>query len=394
MEWQILMPNLFCWAAAPLAAAIFFCRYWRGGWPNAAAAVILAGAVLNVCSAAAHTVCLWFISTVHPASAALFLSGDTLREAFRVLLAAVLLVLIDKYFRQSLAQLTWPAVFLLSVPIVYISLAEHTVRRTVYSDTMVIDSELGLIYPAVNHKKMLFLQLLACLCLFLTLAAYQKITQAARAQQTIQLLRQQSQVQDTYIREAQSRYEQTRSFRHDVQNHLTVLAELLHTGQTAAASAYLSRLEATAEELSFPIHTGRAAVDALLSSKLAAARQKEIDITCEIKLPNSGGVSDIDWCIVLSNAIDNAVRASISEKRRFIHITGKMQGNLYLLSVENSCARTLAGVPEEGIGLGNIRAAAEKHQGTVQLTAEDGVFRLDVLLVISHPAEDTSQQSP
>ena len=272
---------------------------------------------------------------------------------------------------------------------------ERTIRDAIYGDTMIVDTELGLTYPFVEHIEILILQVFACVCLILTLCAYQQITKAFQAQQTVRLLRQQGQAQEAYIREAQSRYEQTRSFRHDVKNHLTVLAELLRTDQTEEACTYLSHLAEIAGGLSFPVQTGCAAVDALLGSKLAAARRKEIAVACDIQIPHGDKASDIDWCIVLSNAVDNAVQASeeIPADRRFIRIYGKLQGNLYLLSVENSCKETLTGAPEEGIGLANIRAAAAKHSGTVRLEVGGGVFKLDMLFVLSHPSERPSQQT-
>ena len=365
ISWQILLPNFFHWFLTPLAALYFFCRFcgapskWpRGGWAGAVTALTLTGSVVNVCGGIARTLGFWIFSAAFLSPAMQCL--DTVRELVRVLLAVLFLRLIEKHFRQDMSHLTWSAALPLTVPVLYISLVERTIRNTIYGDTIIVDSTLGLVHPSVDHLEMLVLQVFACICLVLTLAAYQKTAQAIQARQTIRLLRQQAQVQEDYIREAQSRYEQTRSFRHDVKNHLAVLAELLRTNQAEQACAYLSRLEGIAGELSFPVRTGRAAVDALLGSKLAAARRQEISVTCELRVPNGDGVTDIDWCIILSNASDNAIRAcgEVPADRRFIEITGKMQGDFYLLSVRNSCADTLDAPPEEGIGIDNIRAAA------------------------------------
>ncbi len=89
----------------------------------------------------------------------------------------------------------------------------------------------------------------------------------------------------------------------------------------------------------------------------------------------------MDWCILLSNALDNAIKAcqEVPEEERYIHMSSRKKGNFYLLTVENSCSRELEKAPEDGIGLSNIRAVAEKNHGTVENTAFDGTYRLQLL---------------
>lgn len=442
---RILLPNLLYFLVVPASAFCFFCRYaavpikWylcaaytafsalltaaelrlsatgaaglfmellpltitgavllRGNWPRSTVLAALVVSVLNVCGGVSQLLFYWALSAarpVWPVWESAFLYLDLVRETVRALLAACLLALVLKNFRESLACLTSAAACLLAVPLFYISLVERTVRDAVYGDTLILDSGLGLVAPAVAHGEMLVLQLFAAACLFLTLAAYRSMVRAWQDRETVRLLRQQAEVQETYIREARSRYEQTRSFRHDLQNHLSVLSELLRTGQAEQARCYLSRLEEAASGLSYPVHTGCAAADALLGSKLGAARQEGISVTCEARLPDR--IPDIDWCILLSNGLDNAIRAcgGVPPDRRFLRVTGKIQGNLYLLTVENGCPEGTP-PPEEGVGLANIRAAAGRHGGAVHTNCGGGVFRLDVLLVISQQADGSSQQSP
>ena len=77
-----------------------------------------------------------------------------------------------------------------------------------------------------------------------------------------------AQAQKIYIAEAQVRYKQTSSFRHDVKNHLSVLDGLLRGGRLEEGRAYLKKLRAVSESLSFPYQTGNAMVDILLGEKL------------------------------------------------------------------------------------------------------------------------------
>ncbi len=160
-----------------------------------------------------------------------------------------------------------------------------------------------------------------------------------------------------------------------------MLTELLKAGETDRACAYLSRLEQAAAGLSCTVQTGNSAVDALLGSKFSAAEQKEIRVCQELNIPDHSRIEDMDWCILLSNALDNAIKAcqEVPEEERYIHMSSRKKGNFYLLTVENSCSRELEKAPEDGIGLSNIRAVAEKNHGTVENTAFDGTYRLQLL---------------
>ncbi len=355
-----------------------------GRWIQALAVSVLAVSVNSICGGMAQWLEYWLLWKGGPRIFSIPPCVTLIREILDIFLLFFIFHLILKTFSQSIREDGGQSLSLLVIPAFFITLVERIVRDSIYGDTIVGDTERGILFPRIEHGEIFFLQIFACACLFLILAAYRKVTGTLRAEQTIRLLEQQKQAQEVYVQEALSRYRQTRSFRHDIKNHLTVLADLLKKGQTEQAAGYLEDLDQICIGLSCPVQTGNAAVDALLGSKTAAARQQGIPLICDLKLPSQTGVSDIDWCIVLANAIDNAVAASraLSPDERYIHIEGKKKGNLYLLSIENRCEKDLQGGIKEGIGSANIRAAVERYQGTVKIDVRDGVFRLDLLWVL------------
>ena len=265
----------------------------------------------------------------------------------------------------------------------YIALVERAIQDSIYGNTIVWDSEQGILSPVVNNVEILILQLFTCACLFLTLITCQKVQKALRHEQTIRMLKQQAQAQETYMQETRLRYEQTQAFRHDIKNHLTVLAELLNAHQTAQACEYLSHLEQVSSCLSVPVQTGNAAVDALLNAKFSLASQLDISVHCEIKIPEDSKVSDIDWCILLANAADNAIKAlnALPSQSRNLFLSGKQQGNFYLLTMENDCSPDMTGSPRDGIGLSNIRNVMGQYGGTVKIEADGKTFRLHLFFI-------------
>lgn len=309
-----------------------------------------------------------------------------------LILAVILLILliafhavIIKIFYNSLQYLHNKIMLLLSGQILFIGIAEQMVLSVVYGDTIIWDMEQGLLLPIVNSAEIFILQFFACIGLISVLVTYRQLVKAIQTEQTVKLLEQQTNEQVTYVKEAQIREQQTRSFKHDIRNHFLLLHELLKKGQTTDALDYLSDLEEFTNTLTCQCRTGNSIIDTLLNSKFTIAAQKGIQTTCEILIPSSADIKDIDWCILLSNAIDNAIHASecVETENRYLHINGAQKGNFFLLTIENRCLKDTQNKFQEGIGISNIRAVVLKYNGTFHLEISDEVFRLNILFLIS-----------
>lgn len=277
-----------------------------------------------------------------------------------------------------------PCLGLLPLPGLFFFAVELYILETAYSRLPASPE------PPGRHLALLALQALGLGALLCTLYAYRRACRGIRAQAELDSLSQSLQAQRTYVAEARARYEKTRSFRHDLQNHLSVLDGLLSAGRTEEARRYLGKLEAASAALAPPCRTGDAAVDALLGEKLALAKARGIPADISLRLPESGALDSLDLCVIFANALDNALQAC-GGGEPFLRVRGERQGDFYRLAFENSCA---AGPPPEpGTGLRNIRAAAEKYGGAAVYEKTGGHFRLDVLLNISGQRDSRSEQS-
>ena len=266
-----------------------------------------------------------------------------------------------------------PYIGLLLFPGLFFFAAELYILQTAYSffaPTISLE-EVG------KHSTLLLLQVMGLAALLCTLYAYRHLCQGFQAQAELQSLTQAARAQRVYIAEAQARYGQTRSFRHDIKNHLSVLDGLLRSGKLAEGREYLKKLETISESLSFPCQTGNPVVDILLGEKLGLA--KEIAAEVSLVLPKPCGIDDFDLCVLFANALDNAIAACrASDGAKAIRISGKQQGDFYMLIFENTCSGKP--VPPAGTGLSNIRTVAEKYHGAVLTEKSGGRFCLSVLL--------------
>ncbi len=266
-----------------------------------------------------------------------------------------------------------PYIGLLLFPGLFFFASELYILETAYSFFAPIVSleEVG------KHSTLLLLQVMGLAALLCTLYAYRQLCQGFQAQAELQSLTQAAHMQKVYIAEAQARYERTKSFRHDIKNHLSVLDGLLRSGKLEEGREYLKKLETVSEALSFPYQTGNPVVDILLGEKLGLA--KEIATEVSLILPKPCGIDDFDLCVLFANALDNAIIACrSSDGPKIIRISGKRQGDFYMLAFENTCSDEP--LPPVGTGLSNIKAVAEKYHGAMLTEKNEGKFYLCVLL--------------
>ena len=318
---------------------------------------------------------------INSVEAALFPSFIGSPLLYLLLFAAqiLFLVLCAGCYHAVLRLLTWtedsqtPYIGLLLFPGLFFFAAELYILETAYSffAPMVSLEEVG------KHSTLLLLQVMGLAALLCTLYAYRQLCRGFQAQGSLRSLAQAACAQKVYITEAQARYEQTKSFRHDIKNHLSVLDGLLRSGKLAEGREYLKKLETISESLSFPCQTGNPVVDILLGEKLGLA--KEIAAEVSLVLPKPCGIDDFDLCVLFANALDNAIAACrASDGAKAIRISGRQQGDFYMLIFENTCAD--APLPPAGTGLSNIQAVAEKYHGAVLTEKSGGRFCLSVLL--------------
>ena len=234
-----------------------------------------------------------------------------------------------------------------------------------------------------SHWQLLVMHLLGLASLFCILFSYKKLQQNFRLSTELSLLEQEEHSLGKYVEEAKARYDRTKSFRHDIRNHIGVVKNLLQSGKLEEAVNYIEDMEDMAEEMSFPCSTNNPVVDILVGNKLGIAKNMGINVDCSLLLPYPCSLRDIDICIVLSNALDNAIQACKSLDagiEKYINVSGRIQGNLLMIEIDNSFLDK--GGFRKGTGLSNIKNVAGKYGGAMSIDTKENVFVLHVLLII------------
>ena len=137
--------------------------------------------------------------------------------------------------------------------------------------------------------------------------------------------------------------------------------------------------------------TGSLVIDALLYHKRRQAAERGIRWQCDAKLPKDCQVKEIDLCIIVGNALDNALEAcgKLQETDHpFIQVYLEKVKKCLFMEVRNSAEAELGWEKKgsrkkpgaHGLGLGNIKAAVAGYNGTMHVEAENGVFTISILM--------------
>ncbi len=283
--------------------------------------------------------------------------------------------------------------FLIFVPILMIFIMSNYINAIEYDFQFEILADKGPAGHFFSHGQMLAMYFLGLASLFCILFSYKKLQQIFRLGTEISLLEQQEHSLNQYVEEAKTRYDETKSFRHDIRNHIAVVKNLLQSGKLEEAVSYMEDMDDMAEKMSFPCSTNNPVVDILVGNKLGIAKSMGIDADCSLLLPYPCGIRDIDICIVLSNALDNAIHAvkGLDDSiEKYIRVSGRIQGDLLMIEIENSFPGK--GVFKKGRGLSNIKKVVEKYDGAMNIETQENVFVLHVLLFIPQHPESSPQQ--
>ncbi len=114
------------------------------------------------------------------------------------------------------------------------------------------------------------------------------------------------------------------------------IAALIRIGDTAGASRYIRRMDATIAQTKVETWCGNPILNAALTVYMDKARQLHIPITAKLAIPPAMDM-DADLAMVLSNLLENAIHASQLQdpENRHIMVIARCQDHLLNLLVQN-----------------------------------------------------------
>lgn len=190
-----------------------------------------------------------------------------------------------------------------------------------------------------------------------------------------------------HISEMEQLYRDMRGLRHDVGNHLMTIKQLYDRGEFDAAQQYTDKLNEEMAASFLGVNSGNPVTDVILSGRKMEMEEKGISFSCNFHYPMTDMVNSFDISIILNNALSNAIEAV--EREKFspgktpqVSLVSGRRKNMYMIEVSNTFTGNLetdpvSGLPRtsktgegHGFGLANIRHAARKYLGDIEIGKE------------------------
>ena len=183
-------------------------------------------------------------------------------------------------------------------------------------------------------------------------------------------------------------------YRHDMRHHLIVLGGLAEKNNDKSITEYIEKLNGKLSDIEHELYCENATVNALLSIFIQNAKSKGCTVKSSVVLPNELPFDELDICVVLANALENAVNACIKiyeTDKRCINLKASFKEEQKLLiCVTNPCKDAPVfdenGLPvspsesNHGIGLQSVDTIVKKYNGIFNCEFSQGTFKFKAVM--------------
>lgn len=295
----------------------------------------------------------------------------------------ILLLIIGAIYKKiNRVRFTLPITYYAIFMIVVLA---NELMLTVYTDG--IRKEYGneeIPYAAIYFLVVCAAGFLGEMLAILILGSMNYLHQEKEQMQEEMLIMQQEHYADLELRETD-----TRRFRHDIRDHIHVLKHLMEEQQYDEAYSYLVSMDKLVDSIR-GVNVGNNAVNAVLSSYMSIAKNRNLTLSIEGRLPYPLYISDYELCTLVSNILRNAVEGARGYSGA-IHIQFRYDEKYVYICEQNPCDKGFIvkdGLPDtsksdkhsHGFGFGNMKQVVDRNGGFLTVHAEQGEFYILVTL--------------
>lgn len=315
-------------------------------------------------------------------TAALFSGGAVMQDTVKLVITIPLLLLVLKFAAPAIRQFSdYPArtqLLFAAIPALYYAFDYLTV---VYTDLLASGAPVAVEFmPFVSCVAYLFFLLYYS-------AQERRRSELQQVQRSLNLQLTQSIREISALRDSQLLAGQ---YRHDLRHHLQYVSACIENGQTRQAQEYIEGICGRIGAQEVRRYCENETINLILSAFAGRAGREGVEIDVQGALPELVRVADSDLCVILSNALENALRAcqplAAAGKPCAIEVRFEQRGERVLIQISNPFegeVRFQNGVPVtdkpgHGLGVQSICAVVGRYGGMYSFLAEDGRFILRI----------------
>ena len=188
-------------------------------------------------------------------------------------------------------------------------------------------------------------------------------------------------------------HKNARQLKHDMKNHLMVIASYLNDEDYVQAKAYTSELLDKFNTMHSYIETGNSLLNHILNEKLSYAKSKGIAVKAAIENLSFAKMKSMDFSALLSNMLDNAIEACEKEEsdKALMQIIICRSRGYETICVKNRITDSVLGTNPElestkedkeihGMGIQKMKSIVEEYGGMYDIYEEDSFFCVKVFI--------------
>lgn len=215
--------------------------------------------------------------------------------------------------------------------------------------------------------------------------------------------------QKAHYEKLKEQIDKTNKMRHDMRQHLRMIAALLDGKKYDEIQEYLNQYQIAYQSgNTYVSYCRNPAVDAILHYYEDECQKQQIVFNCQVDMPEKMNIEDNDFCRLFGNLLENAVDAAARcapNSKRYISIKVSTRKNKLLIETENSCTNRLhknsfgfLSDKHTGNGTGTLSIAevAGKYGGMADFQEKNGIFRATVFLTFQNltPIQTSTGDKP
>ena len=240
-------------------------------------------------------------------------------------------------------------------------------------------------FSLIWQKTFLILDMLMFIANIIVLKMIFHVNQQNHYEMENALLYMQITQQEKRIREEEKNYREVQLLRHDLKRYLVTYRQLLQEGKYEVIEADIDKILGKRLNTNHCVYTENTILNAVICEKMEQCSIKNIKI--EVQVNADKDMDSIEYGVVLSNLLDNAIEAEEQEKEenRYICLNIGVEQNMIHLVVGNYISESVLqnnalletskkNKQLHGIGLRGVKEFVKNKKGEIEIFEENHMF--------------------
>lgn len=233
---------------------------------------------------------------------------------------------------------------------------------------------------------------------FLMLYVYNLLLHSISQKYETEMLQQKIQIYANQIHLISQSEEKVKTLRHDMKHHMNELKLLANRHNVTEIQEYIDHMEDYIGNPNEIVASGNLEIDSVLNYWLQRAREELETVLVKVVLPEKMRHT-FEINVVIGNLLENAIEAARQTEQKYLNVNIALKKGVLKIRMENSFLpaglvkdegqgsgrflTTKKAKEQHGIGLESVRKIVEAYSGTMEVTPQDELFCVNLILYMS-----------